>query len=145
MAFALVLAISVFLQVSGERNRSLNVLLLTGLVSTREKDDQFAIPFGVINPIARPHIDLQLGDAIGQPAMLARIAVSKPVNAHLNACPSDTVFELVDPISVDLIADNSSDSTNASSYAGCTTAGALLVGPHSISFLPLRGSLYTRG
>jgi hypothetical protein len=96
------LAISVLLEVSGKRNRCLDVLLLTGFVSTREKDDEFAISFGVVNPVAWPYVDLQLRDSMRQIAMLTRIAVSKPVDSHLYACSGGAVFEPIDPISVDL-------------------------------------------
>jgi len=92
----------VLLEVSGKRNSSLDVLWLTGLVTTREKDDEFAIPFGVVNPVAWPYIDLQLRDSIRQIAMLTRVAMSKPVDSHLYACPDGAVFEPINPISVDL-------------------------------------------
>jgi hypothetical protein len=93
---------SLLLEVSCERNSRLNVLLLTGLVSTHEQDDEFAISFGVVHPVPRPDINLRLADTFRQLAMLARIAMRKPVHLHLNASPRAAVFEPIDPIAVDL-------------------------------------------
>ncbi len=67
------------LKVSGQCNSGPDVFLLTGFVSTNKKDDEFAIPFGVVNPVPRPCIHLQLGDTLRQMAMLAGIAMGKPV------------------------------------------------------------------
>lgn len=76
--------------------------MLTGFVSTHKKDDEFAIPFGVVNPVPRPCINLQLGDSLRQMAMLAGIAMGKPVDSYLNAGSRGAVFEAIDPFAVDL-------------------------------------------
>lgn len=106
----------------GERNGSLDVLLLARLVSTSKKDDEFAIPFGVVDPVARPYVDLQLRDSIRQMAMLARIAVGKPVDSYLYASPGGAVFEPIDPISVDLGDLDAHAAMYPMGYASSTTA-----------------------
>jgi hypothetical protein len=94
------LVICVLLEVSCERNRCLEVVLLTGLISTNEKDDEFAIPLGVVNEVSRPNINLQLGDTFRQLAVLIRIATRDLVAPHLHA--RGTAIEALDPIAVDL-------------------------------------------
>src|SRR5439155_10838066 len=95
-------AFRILLQVPRERDGRLDVLLLRGLVATREKDDKLTTSLCVVHAVARTEVDLQLGHAISQVAMLPRVAVNQSIDPHLDASASGSIFEGVDPITVDL-------------------------------------------
>lgn len=80
----------------------LDVLLLGGLVAAGQKDNEFPIPFRVGHAVARPEIDLQLGHAVGEAAMLPGGSADQPIHTHLDAGATRTILESIDPVSIDL-------------------------------------------
>ena len=63
-----------------------DVALLSRLVATSQKDDQRSTPLRIIDTVSGAEVDLQLGHAPGQIAMLSWVAMDKPIDAHLDPC-----------------------------------------------------------
>src|SRR5215210_2420246 len=92
----------VLLQVLGKSYGGLDILGLCRLDSSGKQHDQVSATLGVVDPVPRAKVDLQLADAVREDAMLAGIAVDKAVNPDLDACATCKVFQGVDPVTIDL-------------------------------------------
>lgn len=71
----------------------LDVLLLRGLITASEKDDQNSCAFRVVHPIHRPEIDLQFAHPISQDSMQPRTSMNQPIHADLNSSATAAVFK----------------------------------------------------
>jgi hypothetical protein len=81
------------LKTLGESDGGLDVAGLRRLVSTSKQYDQGASSLGIINPVPRAKVDLQLADTVGKDAMLAWIAVDKSINTDLNTRAAREVLQ----------------------------------------------------
>ena len=88
-------------EVLGERNRSLDVAALRGLVAAREQDDELAVPLREVDAVAVTDVDLQFGHALAQDAMRTRVSMHEPIDADLDAGAGHVVPQAVDPVPVD--------------------------------------------
>ncbi len=77
-------------------------MLLSGFVAARQKHNEFTATLGIVDAIPRTEVNLQLGYAAGQFAMLSWVAMDKSIDAHLDTCATSAVFKGVDLIAVEL-------------------------------------------
>jgi len=81
---------------------AVDVRILRSLVATAKQQDDLSACHGVINPIARPHIDAKLPHAVATELMVAKIALFHPIDPPVYRNSSHGVTLLSQPLKVDV-------------------------------------------
>jgi hypothetical protein len=70
---------------------------LSRLVAAHQQDHEPVFSLRIVDAVARAVVDLQLGDAVGELAVLAGIPVGQALDASLNAGAALQIVEVVEP------------------------------------------------
>ena len=77
-------------------------MLLGGFIATRQENNEFTIFFRVVDSVAGAKIDLHLGNAVREIAVLSGIAMYKAIHSNLDTGTAYPILEGIDPVLVNL-------------------------------------------
>jgi hypothetical protein len=75
----------------------LDVLVLRGLVAATQQDDEDVAVVQVVDPVARAHIESELGRPLADRPHIAWVALGEAVEPTDDTCLASMILQLVDP------------------------------------------------
>src|SRR5712664_1183572 len=95
-------AYELLLEIFGQQDSGLNVLLLGRLVAASQQYDQLLAALRVVHAIPRSEVDFQFTNAGCKNPVLPWITVDQSIHTHLDARATGAVLQRVNPVTVNL-------------------------------------------